>query len=87
MSARTETATWTDALWAADDLRAGFGPACDATPAVLDGRWGVTVRHGGEAMTGTAGQARQWLEARNAPAGEAVPGASPAGQGDGPGAC
>jgi hypothetical protein len=73
--------TWTDALWAADDLRADFGAGCDAIPARHGGGWGVRAKCGAQEVTGTPGQARLWLEARKAPAGDAHPRSSPAGPG------
>ncbi len=57
-------------------------PGCHARPWRFRDGWGVVARHGLSRTGGTPAQTREWLAARNpkAPAGEAAPGASPAGQ-------
>jgi hypothetical protein len=54
--------TWHAAALEADDLQARLGPDDHAWPARLeDGNWGLAVLHGGEEMTGTAEEIREWL--------------------------
>lgn len=72
---------WWDALEAADELNREHGAGTVRAVPLDSGGFGLSVPLGDPRVALPADAARRWLAADDAPAGEAVPDASPAGPG------